>query len=121
MDGEEMPAQTNRTVLIVDDDDDIRHVLRLMCELESYEVVGEAANGLEAIALAISRRPDVVILDQLMPYLDGEGTARMLRTLCPESRIVAFSAVLEQKPDWCDTYLTKARLNEVAPLLHALI
>lgn len=116
-----MTAQTKPTVLIVDDDGDIRHVLRLLCELESYQVVGEASNGLEAIALAISQRPDVVILDQLMPYLDGEGTAKMLRTLCPESRIVAFSAVLEHKPDWCDTYLAKSRLNEVAPLLHALI
>jgi YesN/AraC family two-component response regulator len=116
-----MTAQRKRRVLIVDDDTDVRHVLRLICEIESYEVVGEAANGLEAIALAISKRPDVVILDQLMPYLDGEGTAQMLRAICPESRIVAFSAVLEQQPEWCDSYLNKSRLTEIAPVLHALI
>jgi CheY-like chemotaxis protein len=116
-----MTAQTNRTVLIVDDDSDVRHVLRLVCEVESYEVVGEAGNGLEAIALAMSKRPDIVILDQLMPYIDGEATARVLRTLCPESRIVAFSAVLDREPEWSDSYLNKSRLTEIAPVLHALI
>jgi YesN/AraC family two-component response regulator len=116
-----MTTRAKRTVLIVDDDGDLRHVLRLVCEVESYEVVGEASNGLEAIALAMSKRPDIVILDQLMPYVDGEGTAQILRTLCPESRIVAFSAILDREPVWSDSYLNKARLTEIAPLLHALI
>lgn len=108
-------------VLIVDDDEEIRHVLRLMCETEGLEVVGEADNGVEAVPLALKHQPDVVILDYLMPHMDGEGTALMLRTIVPETRIVAFSAVLDVKPAWSDSYLNKARVADVAPLLERLI
>lgn len=114
-------SQVHRTVLIVDDDEEVRHVLRLMCETEGFEVVGEATNGVEAVPLALKHQPDVVILDYLMPHLDGEGTATMLRTIAPGARIVAFSAVLESKPTWSDSYLNKARISEVAPLLERLI
>jgi CheY-like chemotaxis protein len=108
-------------VLIVDDDEEVRHVLRIMCEIEAYDVIGEAKNGLEAIALALTEQPDFVILDYLMPHLDGEGTAAMLRTIVPDARIVAFSAVLNDKPTWCDSYLNKARVSEIAPLLDRLL
>lgn len=112
---------SSRKVLIVDDDEEIRHVLRLMCETEGFEVVGEATNGVEAVPLALKFQPDVVILDYLMPHLDGEGTATMLRAIAPDARIVAFSAVLDSKPAWSDSYLNKARVSEVAPLLERLI
>jgi CheY-like chemotaxis protein len=108
-------------VLIVDDDEEVRHVLRILCEMESYEVIGEAANGLEAISIAMTTYPDFVILDYLMPHLDGAGTATMLRAIVPDARIVAFSAVLDTKPEWCDSYLNKERLSEIAPLLDRLI
>ena len=108
-------------VLIVDDDEEVRHVLRIMCEMDDYVVIGEAANGLEAISLAIAEQPDFVILDYLMPHLDGEGTATVLRTIAPDARIIAFSAVLEEKPTWCDSYLNKTRLSEISPLLDRLL
>jgi CheY-like chemotaxis protein len=108
-------------ILIVDDDEEIRHVLRLMCELEGFEVIGEAANALEAVSIAMNEQPDFVILDYLMPHVNGEGTAILLRTICPDTRIVAFSAVLESKPDWSDSFLNKARLTEIAPLLERLL
>ncbi|MBW3594364.1 MAG: response regulator [Actinobacteria bacterium] len=111
----------HRKVLIVDDDEEIRHVLRLMCETEGFEVVGEAENGVEAVPLALKHQPDFVILDYLMPHLDGEGTATMLRAIAPEAKIIAFSAVLDSKPAWSDSYLNKARVSEVAPLLERLI
>ena len=111
----------HRTILIVDDDDEVRHVLRLMCELEGFEVIGEAENGVEAVPLALKHQPDVVILDYMMPHLDGEGTATMLRAIVPETRIVAFSAVLDTKPTWSDSFLNKTRVSEVAPLLERLI
>ena len=110
-----------RTVLIVDDDVEIRHVLRLMCEIEGFEVVGEATNGVEAVPMALNHQPGFVILDYLMPRLNGDETARMLRTIAPETKIVAFSAVLDSKPDWSDSYLNKERITEVAPLLERLI
>ena len=67
-------------VLIVDDNDDILHVLRLMFELEGYEVVGEAANGIEATVSAMKHQPDFIVLDYAMPRLDGEGAAEILRS-----------------------------------------
>jgi CheY-like chemotaxis protein len=109
------------TVLLVDDDEEIRHVLRIMFELEGFEVVGEAGSGLEAVPLALKHQPDVVLLDYLMPGMNGEETARMMRTIAPDTRIVAFSAVLHEKPEWSDSYLNKERVSDVIPLLERLI
>ncbi len=109
------------TVLIVDDDEEIRHVLRLLCENEGLEVIGEAANGVEAIPLALRNQPDFVILDYMLPRLDGEGAAEILRAVSPGSRIVAFSAILEIQPEWADAYLNKDRITELMPLLRSFI
>ena len=87
-------GKPQRTVLIVDDDEEIRHVLRLMCEMEGFEVIGEAANGVEAVSMALHHQPGFVILDYLMPRLNGDEAARMLRAIAPETKIVAFSAIL---------------------------
>jgi DNA-binding NarL/FixJ family response regulator len=67
-------------VLIVDDHDLVRAGLRLLVQaIEGVEVVGEASNGREAIAIAQSLRPDVVLMDLLMPELNGlDATARMV-------------------------------------------
>jgi YesN/AraC family two-component response regulator len=109
------------TVLIVDDDEEIRHVLRLLCEAESLSVVGEAANGVEAVPLALSHQPQFVILDYKLPKLDGENAAEILRAVVPGTRIVAFSAFLERQPDWADAYLNKDRITELMPLLRSFI
>lgn len=109
------------TVLIVDDDEEVRHVLRLLCESEGLEVVGEAANGIEAVSLALRHQPDFVILDYMLPRLDGSGAAELLRAITPGTRIVAFSAILEQQPDWADAYLNKERIADMVPLLQTLI
>lgn len=110
-----------KTVLIVDDDEEIRHVLRLLCETEGLEVVGEAGNGVEAVPLALRHQPDFVILDYMLPRLDGEGAAEILRAVTPESRIVAFSAILDEQPEWADAYLNKERITELMPLLRSFI
>ncbi len=109
------------TVLIVDDDEEIRHVLRILCETEGMSVVGEASNGVEAVPLALNHQPDLVILDYMLPRLDGEGAAEILRAITPHSKIVAFSAVLDRRPSWADAYLNKARISELMPLLHTFI
>ena len=116
-----MTDTRNPRVLLVDDDDEVRDVLRLICELESMEVVGEASNGLEAVRIAMNTPVDFVILDYLMPRLDGEATAALLRALCPDTRIVAFSALLDSKPQWSDSFLNKNRLTEVVPILEGLL
>lgn len=112
---------SSKTVLIVDDDEEIRHVLRLLCETEGLDVVGEAGNGVEAVPLALRHQPDFVILDFMLPRLDGEGAAEILRAVTPESRIVAFSAILDEQPDWADAYLNKERITELMPLLRTFI
>lgn len=116
------PDETgSSTVLIVDDDVEVRHVLRILCETEGLVVVGEAANGVEAVPLALRHQPDFVILDFMLPRLDGEGAAEILRTITPESRIVAFSAILDEQPGWADAYLNKERISELMPLLRTFI
>jgi YesN/AraC family two-component response regulator len=111
----------DKTVLIVDDDEEIRHVLRLLFETESMRVVGEAANGVEAVPLALNHQPDFVILDYRLPQLDGEGAAEILRAVVPGTKIVAFSAFLETQPEWADAYLNKDRISELMPLLRSFI
>ncbi len=110
-----------KTVLIVDDDEEICHVLRIVCESGDMKVVGEATNGVEAIPLALNYQPDFVILDYRLPRLDGEGAAEIMRAVCPGARIVAFSAFLDRTPEWADAFLNKNRIGELMPLLQSFI
>jgi CheY-like chemotaxis protein len=112
---------TGQTVLIVDDDEEIRHVLRLLCETEGLIVIGEAATGVEAVPVALKHQPDIVILDYMLPRLDGEGAAEILRAVVPGTKIVAFSAILDTQPVWADAYLNKERIAELMPLLRSFI
>ena len=66
-------------VLVVDDDPAIRLLCATMLNLDGCEVI-EAANGQEALDLALTEAPDVVLLDISMPVLDGFGVAAALRT-----------------------------------------
>ena len=68
-----------RKVLVVDDDDIIREVAKLALEVVGGWQVSTATNGQEASRLASLNRPDVVLLDVMMPALDGPGTAALLR------------------------------------------
>lgn len=120
-DGPRSQQSNPATVLIVDDDEEVRHVLRVLVETEGYTVVGEASNGVEAVPIALKHQPNIVILDYMLPRLDGEGAAEILRTLTPDSKIVAFSAILDRQPAWADAYLNKKRIGDLAPLLSTLI
>ncbi len=79
-------------VLIADDQPLVRRGLALILAPDpGFEVVGEAGDGEEALALAHRLRPDVVVMDIRMPVLDGVGaTERLARTL-PECRVLALS------------------------------
>lgn len=112
---------SQQTVLIVDDDEEIRHVLRLLCEADDLRVIGEATNGVEAVPMAMRHQPDFVILDYRLPRLDGEGAAEILRAVTPESKIVAFSAALEKQPQWADAFLNKDHITELMPLLRTFV
>jgi CheY-like chemotaxis protein len=120
-DGPQGQPLAGQTVLIVDDDEEIRHVLRMICEQAGLGVVGEASNGVEAVTFALQHHPDFAILDYRLPRLDGEGAAEILRAVTPTTKIVAFSALLEERPQWADAYLNKDRVGELMPLLQTFI
>lgn len=73
-------------VLIVDDDDDILAVVRESLYREGYEIAS-AVDGVDALEAAARRRPDVMIVDLMMPRMDGHEVVRRLRA-APETREV---------------------------------
>jgi NarL family two-component system response regulator LiaR len=83
-------------VLITDDHKVVRQGLRMVLELDpDLEVVGEASNGEEAVAMARRLEPDVVLMDLLMPVMGGiEATGEIRRGL-PDTEVVALTSVLE--------------------------
>lgn len=87
-----MPGPDPIRVLLVDDTDDIRLLLRMALDLAGgFDVVGEAGDGLEGARLAEMHRPDVVVLDLAMPVMDGLQAGREIRRRCPSTRIVVMS------------------------------
>jgi NarL family two-component system response regulator LiaR len=80
-------------VLIVDDHTIVRKGIRaLLTEIESVEVVGEAADGQEAVAQANRLQPDVILMDLAMPKMDGIEATRQIKTSQPESRILVMTS-----------------------------
>lgn len=114
------PVKTVR-ILIVDDDEDVRRLLNTVSESEGYEVVGLVENGVGAVDVALEYQPDVVILDLMMPKLDGTETAKFLRAVSPKSKIVAFSGIVTEAPGWADAFLRKEGLGEFVALIQSLV
>ncbi|MEA2476545.1 MAG: hypothetical protein QOC87_744 [Actinomycetota bacterium] len=109
------------TVLIVDDDDQIRTTLRRILARSGFEVVAEAQDGSEAVACVASQHPNIVILDWKLPYMNGDRTAHFIRAASPDSVIVAFSAYLESAPSWSDLYVSKESFADLPDILEGLV
>ncbi len=83
-------------VLITDDHGVVRQGLRMYLGLDpELEVVGEAANGEEALRMARELGPDVVLMDLLMPVMDGIAATGMIRAELPDVEVIALTSVLE--------------------------
>jgi DNA-binding NarL/FixJ family response regulator len=85
-------------VLIVDDHSVVRQGLRMFLALDpEIELIGEAANGIGALRLAHQLRPDVVLMDLLMPEMDGVAATEAIRRDLPDTEVIALTSVLEDK------------------------
>lgn len=93
--GRRLPEMAIR-ILIADDHAVVRQGLRMFLELDAeLEVVGEASDGLEAVARAHELQPDVVVMDILMPRMDGIAATAKLKQELPEIEVVALTSVLD--------------------------
>lgn len=70
--------QQSWTILVVEDYDDTRSMIRRFLEIKGYRVV-EGANGEEALRVAMTERPDLILMDLQMPILDGFMATRLIR------------------------------------------
>jgi two-component system, NarL family, response regulator LiaR len=85
-------------VLVVDDHSVVREGLRTFLQLQDgIEVAGEAADGEEAVREAERLRPDVVLMDLVMPRLDGIAAMRELRERAPATRVVVLTSFLDDE------------------------
>ena len=83
---------TRPTVLVADDHRQFREALVALLELDGFEVVGQAADGADAVALAKQVRPDVVVMDLSMPVLNGLDATRLVRDALPWTPVVVLTA-----------------------------
>ncbi len=108
-------------VLLADDDSGMRRLLELIFDLDGGFRMVVAADGLEAAMLAEELQPDLAVLDYFMPRWDGQRAAEYIRSHCPRTKIVAFSAVLAGAPSWADAFLLKTDVSDLTSLVHNML
>ncbi|HEU4481348.1 MAG TPA: response regulator transcription factor [Actinomycetota bacterium] len=109
-------------VLLVDDDPSMRELLTTVFSLHGgFRIGGVAGDGLEGAMLCADVHPDIVVLDYFMPRWDGSKAAEFMRQHSPESKIIAFSAVLGEPPDWADHFLVKNDIDRLVPLVEEVL
>jgi two-component system, NarL family, response regulator LiaR len=82
-------------ILLADDHNVIRKVLRDQLEEKGFDVCGEAADGIEAVAKTKELKPDLILLDRSMPKMDGVAVASVLKVEMPEVRIILLTLHVE--------------------------
>jgi NarL family two-component system response regulator LiaR len=88
-----MQADEKITVLLVDDHAVVRQGLRTFLDTQDgIQVVGEAENGLQAVELTLQTAPDVVLMDLIMPDMDGVEATRQVKTASPRTQIIIFTS-----------------------------
>jgi CheY-like chemotaxis protein len=123
------PDQARRTILVVDDFDDTRLLLRTWLEKKGFRVV-EAENGTQAVAKAEIELPDLIIMDVEMPEMDGLSATRKIRELkqlegVPVLAVSAYGAAqyrLEALAAGCNEYVsTPFEPDDLEKLIRSLI
>lgn len=115
-----------RTILVVDDDDGLRELIRINLEHEGYQVL-QAANGLQCVAAVREHRPDLVLLDVMMPEMDGLEACKRVREF---SQVPILMLTAKAQSDdvitgldrGADDYLPKPfNMDELAARMRALL
>jgi two-component system, NarL family, response regulator LiaR len=84
-------AAVSTSVLIVDDDATIRRLLKYVLELEGYQVIGEASDGVDAVQRAEALNPDVVVMNHMLPLQDGIAATQEIKRRMPDVAVVGFA------------------------------
>jgi len=92
-----MPLGSGQRILIVDDSPIMRQMLVKIFSDEGFEVVGEAADGAEALAMFERLRPDLTTLDIVMPKMRGIEVLEQIMAKYPDSRIIMASSVSDAR------------------------
>ncbi len=83
-------------ILVADDHSVVRQGLQMFLSLDpDFEVVGEAADGAEAVRMTAALNPDVVLMDMLMPVMDGIEATAAIRRSFPDTEVIALTSVLD--------------------------
>ena len=91
-----VPSEGMSRVLLVDDHAVVRAGTRLFLEgYEDIEVVGEATDGVQALALTVDLRPDVVLMDLAMPTVDGVEATRRIKAAVPDVDVIVLTSFVE--------------------------
>lgn len=104
-----VPSGKGETILVVDDEAAVREIVKVTLENNGYKVL-TAGDGAEAVAV-FARKKDIkaVVVDAMMPYMDGPATVRALQKLNPQTRFVAISGLMEN-----DKVAQMSELSKVA-------
>jgi len=121
-------SEARPRVVLVDDEPDIVYLARTLFESDGrFDVVGEASDGEQAVRLAQSLQPEAVLLDILMPGMDGWEALPLIRRVAPDTAVVVVSA-LGRRQDVAQraaslgaaAYVEKAKLGST-PMLVASV
>ncbi|GGD08223.1 response regulator [Nocardioides daphniae] len=95
------------SVVVVDDDEEVRFVLRVALESAGFRIAGDAGDAETAIEMVKALQPDIVVLDLHMPEIGGLEILPLIYEDCPTTKVVVCSAISA-------TYMTEAALQEGA-------
>jgi two-component system, NarL family, response regulator LiaR len=117
------------SVLIVDDHEIVRRGIRAYLETQAdFNVVGEAASGEQAIEMALNLVPDVVLMDLILPGMDGVESTRRIKSLSPRTQIVVLTSYHEDEHIFpalkagATAYILKdIRMERLAEALHKAV
>jgi CheY-like chemotaxis protein len=119
---------TKRLVLVVEDDDHIREMYADLLTFSGFSVV-EASNGREAVVAGSTLRPDLIVMDLALPFMDGIDAMRTLKS-DPRTSLIPVIAVTGFSPEHyrqrasaagCDVFLTKPCSPELLDEVHRLL